>query len=51
LRLTEFFTAPREWAWTCRSARAELGKPLRGFPHAHPESDDYGWRSPFLRYN
>src|SRR5712691_10648395 len=35
-------TAPREWAWTWRSARAELGKPLRGFPHAHPRSDDYG---------
>src|SRR6266542_3706837 len=26
-------TAPRESAWTCRSARAELGKPLRGLPH------------------
>jgi hypothetical protein len=26
-------TASRESAWTCRSARAELGKPLRGFPH------------------
>src|SRR5579859_524378 len=38
LRLTELSTAPREWAWTCRSARAELGKPLRGFPTCpHPE--------------
>jgi hypothetical protein len=26
-------TAPRESAWTCRSALAELGKPLRGLPH------------------
>src|SRR5713101_9700958 len=26
-------TASRESAWTCRSARAELGKPLRGLPH------------------
>src|SRR5713101_8171265 len=26
-------TASRESAWTCRSALAELGKPLRGLPH------------------
>src|SRR5205807_546869 len=26
-------TASRESVWTCRSARAELGKPLRGLPH------------------
>src|SRR6202035_5707124 len=30
-------TASRESAWTCRSALAELGKPLRGLPHSpHP---------------
>src|SRR6266571_4788595 len=26
-------TASRESVWTCRSALAELGKPLRGLPH------------------
>jgi hypothetical protein len=34
----ELSPASRESAWTCRSARAELGKPLRGFtPWPTPE--------------
>ena len=41
-RLTELSTAAREWAWTCRSARAELGQPLRGSPHAHPRATTPG---------
>src|SRR5712691_2022918 len=43
-------TASRESAWTCRSARAELGKPLRGLPHG-PHRVATTTASSFLVFN
>jgi hypothetical protein len=47
--LREGSKTPQEMVWTWRSARTELGKPLRGLPHAHEPSSYDGCRSLLLK--